>query len=49
MNLQQIRFICNEIYETINSLNPDFMKKKIEIKKNNRVAREKYKVKFEYS
>ena len=35
MNLQQIRFLCIEIYETINKLNLDFMKEIFEMKKNN--------------
>ena len=33
MNLQRIRFLCTEIYKTINSLNPDFMKNIFEMKK----------------
>ena len=44
MKLQRIKFLCIEIYKTINSLNPDFMKKMFEIKKNNRVFREGYKL-----
>ena len=49
MNLQPIRFLCTEIYEiyvlkTINSLNLNFMKKFFEIKKNNRIVRERYKL-----
>ena len=44
MNLRRIRLLCIEIYKTINSLNPDFMKKNFEIKKNNRVVRERYKL-----
>ena len=35
MNLQQIRFLCIEIYETSNKLNLDFMKEIFEMKKNN--------------
>ena len=35
MNLQQIRFLCIEIYETINKLNLDFTKEIFEMKKNN--------------
>ena len=38
MNLRQIRFLCIEIYKTINCLNPDFIKKNFEMKKNNQVA-----------
>ena len=44
MNLQRIRFLCIEIYKTINSLNPDFMKSIFEIKTNNRIVRKTYKL-----
>ena len=44
MNLQQIRFLCIEIYKTINSSNTDFMKNFFEINKNNRVVRNRYKL-----
>ena len=44
MNLQWIRFLCIEIYKTIDSLNRDFMKSIFEMKKNNRVVRERYKL-----
>ena len=44
--LQLIRFLYIEIYETINSLNADFMKNIFEMKKNNRVVRERYKLNF---
>ena len=44
MNLRQIRFLCIEIYKTNNSLNPDFMIKIFEVKKNKRVVRERYKL-----
>ena len=44
MSLQRIRFLCTEIYKTVNSLNPDFMKNIFEMKKNNRIVREKYKL-----
>ena len=44
MNLYQIRFLCIEIYKTINSLSPDFMIKIFEMKKNNRVIRDRYKL-----
>ena len=44
MNLRRIRFLCIEIYKTINSLNPDFMKNIFEMKTNNRIVREKYKL-----
>ena len=35
MNLLPKSSLCIEIYKTISSLNPDFMKKKLEMKKNN--------------
>ena len=44
--LQLIRFLYIEIYKTINSLNADFMKNIFEMKKNNRVVRERYKLSF---
>ena len=44
MNLQRIRSLCTEIYTTISSLNRDFMKNIFEMKKNNRVVREKFKL-----
>ena len=51
MNLQRIRFLFIEIYKTVNSLNPDFMKKKkkkkkTEMRKNNRIVRDRYKLNF---
>ena len=44
MRLQQIRFLCIEIYKSINRLNPDFIKNIFEMKTNNRIVREKYKL-----
>ena len=44
MNWQRIRFLCTEIYKTINGLNPDFMKNIFEVKTNNRIVRGKYKL-----
>ena len=35
MNLRRIGFLCIEIYKTINSLSPDFMKKIFEMKTYN--------------
>ena len=43
MNLRRIRFLCSGIYK-INSLNPHFMKNVFEMKTNNRIVREKYKL-----
>ena len=42
MNLRRIRFLCIDF--TINSLNPDFMKNIFQMKTNNRIVREKYKL-----
>ena len=44
LNLWRMRFLCIEIYKTINSLNPGFMKNYVEVKKNNRVVRDRYKL-----
>ena len=44
MNLQQIWFLCIEIYKTINSLNSNFTKNIFEMKTNNPIVREKYKL-----
>ena len=44
MNLPRIKFLCIQIYKTINSLNSDFMKNIFEMKTNNRIVREKYKL-----
>ena len=44
MRLRRIRFLCIDIYKSINSLNPDFMKNIFEMKANNRIVREKYKL-----
>ena len=45
----RIRFLCIEIYKTITSLNPDFMKKIFEMKTNNRIALEKCKLNLNIS
>ena len=41
MSLQGIRFLRIEVYKSINSLNPDFMKNVFEMKANNRIVQEK--------
>ena len=41
MNFRRIRFLCIEIYKTINSSSFDFMKESFEMKKNNRVFRDR--------
>ena len=37
MNERRLRFLCIEIYRTLNGLNPSFMKEIFEKRKNNRV------------
>ena len=45
MYLSRIRFLFFEIYKTIESINPHFMKKKKnEMKKHNPVVRDSYKL-----
>ena len=43
INLRGVRFLCIEIYRTINSFNSDFMKNIFEMKKNNQVVGERFK------
>ena len=42
MNVKRLRFLCVEIYKTINNLNPSFMKQIFELRETNRNVREKY-------
>ena len=42
MNVKRLRFLCMEIYKTINNLNPSFMKQIFELRETNRNLREKY-------
>ena len=42
MNVKRLRFLCVEIYKTINNLNPSFMKQIFELRETNRNIREKY-------
>ena len=44
MNVKRIRFLCVEIYKTINNLNPSFMKQIFELRETNRNVREKYRL-----
>ena len=44
MNLRRKKFLCIEIYKTINNLNSDFIKNIFEMKRNNRIVRERYKL-----
>ena len=44
MNAKRLRFICVEIYKTINNLNPSFMKQISVLREANRNVREKYRL-----
>ena len=44
MNVKRLRFLCAEIYKTINNLNPSFMKQIFEWKETSRNVREKYRL-----
>ena len=44
MNIRRLRFLCIEMYKTLNNLNPSFMKKIFEKRDENRVTRDRYKL-----
>ena len=44
MNVKRRRFLCAEIYKTINNLNPSFMEQIFELRETNRSVREKYRL-----
>ena len=44
MNIRRLRFLCNEIYKTLNNLTPILMKEIFEKRDENRVTRDKYKL-----
>ena len=44
MNIRRLRFLCIEMYKTLNDLNPSFMKKIFEKRDENRVTRDRYKL-----
>ena len=44
MNIRRLRFLCIEIYKTLNDLNPSFIKQIFEKKDENRVTRDRYKL-----
>ena len=44
MNVKRLRFLCLEIYKTINNVNPSFMKQIFELRETNRNVREKYRL-----
>ena len=47
MNLRRTRSLCIEIYKTIISLYPEFMKNLFIVRKTNRAQREQYKLNLE--
>ena len=44
INVKRLRFLCVEIYKTINNLTPSFMKQIFELRETNRNVREKYRL-----
>ena len=44
MNVKRLRFLCVEIYKTINNLNPSFIKQIFELRETNINVREKYRL-----
>ena len=44
MKIRRPRFLCIEIYKTLNDLNPSFMKEIFEKRNENRVTRDRYKL-----
>lgn len=49
MNLRRTKSLCTEIYETINNLNPEFMRNLPMVYKTNRVQRQQSKLNLEIS
>ena len=49
MNLRRTRSLCIEMYNTINNLNPEFMKNLFKVFKTNTPQREQYKLNLEIS
>ena len=47
MNLRRTRSLCIEMYNTINNLNPEFMKNLFKVCKTNTPQREQYKLNLE--
>ena len=43
MNIRRLRFLCIEIYKTVNDLIPSYMKEILEKRDGNRVTRDRYK------
>ena len=49
MNVKRLRFLCVEIYKTINNLNPSFIKQFFELRETNKKIREKYRLNLNIS
>ena len=49
MSVEKLRISCAEMYKTINKLNPEFTNNICQVKQNNRLVRETYKLNFEIS
>ena len=46
MELNRLRYLCLEIYKTINNINPSFMKQTFQLRETNRTFRNQYKINF---
>ena len=44
MELHRLRYLCIEIYKTINNINPSFMKQIFQLRETNRTVRNQYKL-----
>ena len=44
MELNRLRYLCIEIYKTINNINPSFMKQIFQLSETNRTVRNHYKL-----
>ena len=42
MNVDRLRMLCTEIYKTVISLNPEFMRDLFSLKETSRLVRENY-------
>ena len=44
MELNRLRYLCIEIYKTINNINPSFMKQIFQLRETNWTVRNQYKL-----
>ena len=44
MEVNRLRYLCTEIYESINSMNPSFMKQIFQLRETNRTVQNQYKL-----